>query len=79
MEEQTKVSLQESASAFMETNAAQDHDILNAILGQPTPNDVLEILGPGLAADKESFARDVIKALLPYDVKLDAARRQATE
>lgn len=90
MEEQAKVSLQDSVGAFMETNASQDHDIITAIssskrgtdgvyLVHPTPDDILDAIAPNLVIDKESFARDVIKALLPYDVNLDAARRQATE
>jgi hypothetical protein len=94
VEEQADISLQDSVATFIKTNAAQDHDIMAAIsasrrdahldssvayLGQPTPDYILEILAPGLLADRESFAHDVIKALLDYNVTLDAARRQAAK
>jgi hypothetical protein len=79
MDEQAKVALQDSTSALIKANAAQDHEIMTAILGEPTPNDVLEILRPGLAAERESFARDLLKTLLRYDVTLDPARRGSPE
>ncbi len=90
MEEQTMISLQDSVGSFIESYPRQNHDIMTAIsssrrdtdgvyLVQPTADDILDVIAPGLVADKENFARDIMKALLPYDVNLDAARRQATK
>jgi len=80
MQERGKISVQDSVGKIMKDFSAQDHGIMAAItargdsvaswdssgayLGQPVPNEILDIIAPGLLADRESFARDIIKSLL---------------
>lgn len=48
-------------------------------LRQPTPIDILKIVGPGLLADRESFAVEILAALVRCNVNPAAPPRQATE